>query len=181
MWIPTAVELYSQRSIAVSSPFLPLRFWSPLLHLDSQIIFFQTIQMMLLTCQLKIALYQQILFVPIQKKCYTGMLCCPSRTCFWKVWHLKSLPHCFTLHPQLTWSMPVCLRKMMTTLKVQLFRKRQQQRSHWKTDIGDLVSGMKQLGSLRRVIFSRKLPSLPGDSSDSALTTPSTMPYILCL
>lgn len=53
--------------------------------------------------------------------------------------------------------------------------------SHLKTDTGDLVSGMKQLGSLRRVICSRKLASLPGDNSDPALTTPSTMPYILSL
>lgn len=32
-----------------------------------------------------------------------------------------------------------------------------------QTDIEDLVSGVQQLGSLRRVIFSRKLASPPGD------------------
>lgn len=45
--------------------------------------------MVVLTCQLKVLLCQQFLFVLIQKKCYTGMLCHPIKDVFLKSVTLK--------------------------------------------------------------------------------------------
>lgn len=49
---------------------------------------------------------------------FQGIRCSPSTICFWKVCQLKSLPHGFLLHPPMTWSIQVCLRKTTECCKL---------------------------------------------------------------
>lgn len=66
------------------------------------------------------------------------------------------------------------------TLKVQLFTKRQQQCSHYRTDTGDLVSGDEVVEIFEEGDL-QKPASLPGDNPDPTLIFPSIMPYVMSL
>lgn len=103
MGIPTAVELYNQRSIPVNILFLPPRFWSYLSYLDSEIFFPGNL------CDAS-NLSGKGSAVSAGFVCSHTEEILPRHALLFikdvfptaKVWQLQPLPHCFILHPRLT-------------------------------------------------------------------------------
>jgi len=116
MGIPIAIELYNLRSIPVNVIFLPSTVWSYLSYLDSQIFFPNLNDASDLSSKGRSV---PAVFVSSHtEEMLHGILCCPSWICFCKVCQLKSSPHGLLLHPQLTRSIHVCLRKTTESCKL---------------------------------------------------------------